>query len=170
MDTAYFENGKFQLIGSSLILDGQEAYLTEQDSPLQKGVPWRSNTKDARLYHDMVERSVWNRPLDILLELSLLELPAWTTPVEVSPLEWLSDGWVASPSQWKWSPRSLPIQEAEFEQWLIMELLDGKSDPSNNEVLFHLLTDPELQSIITGEFPFSSNKCLSILAQFYSCG
>jgi|GEM_PF-4746479 len=170
VDTAYFENGKFQLIGSSLMLDGQEAYLTEQSSPLQKGVPWRANTKDARLYLDMVERSVWNRPLDILLELTLLQLPTWSTPAEASPLEWLSDGWVTSPSQWKWSPRSVPIQESPFEQWLIMELLDGNSDPANNEVLFHLLTDPELQSIITGEFPFSSNKCISTLAQFYSCG
>jgi hypothetical protein len=170
MDAARFETGRFHLLGSSLTLDGQDAYLDQLSSPLQRGAPWRSDTMEANLYLDMAERSVWNRPLDILLDLSLLELPKWSSPSDPSPLEWLSDAWLSSPSQWKWSVRSLPINEASFEQWLIMELLDGKPDPSNNDVLFHLLTDPELQSVITGEFPFSSNKCISTLAQFYSCG
>ena len=41
---------------------------------------------------------------------------------------------------------------------------------SNNEVLFRLIDDPNIQSILTGDYPFQSTKCIPELAQFYSCG
>ena len=156
--------------GQSIECSWSEAYLEGVQRPLQREQPWMSQGIESKLYVYSTERSIWNQPLDILQELSIVQLPQWVNVNTNSPLDWVSTEWLSSNQTWATQVTGLPISEGPIETWLLMEILSGHADPSNNEVLFHLIDDPNMQSILTGDYPFHSTKCIPEFAQFYSCG
>ena len=170
VDAATYYKGVFSWMDSSLNIAGQNAYLDGVERPLQNEKPWMSEGIESTLYAFANERSIWNQPLKILLDLSVVELPSWVNMGADSPLGWVSTEWLSSDQSWATQVNGLPITEGPIETWLLLEILAGHADPSNNEVLFRLIDDPNIQSILTGDYPFQSTKCIPELAQFYSCG
>lgn len=170
VDAATYHRGVFSWMDNPVTVQGQHAYLDGIPRSLQHDKPWMSQGIESKLFAYSIERSIWNQPLNILQELSIVQLPAWVNFSVGSPLNWVSKDWLSSNQTWATEVNGLPIAEGPVETWLLLSMLSGQGDPSNNEVLFRLIDDPNMQSILTGDYPFHSTKCIPEFAQFYSCG
>ena len=170
VDAATYYQGVLSWMDNPLKVRGQQAYIDGIQRPLQHEKPWASQGVESKLYAYATESSIWNQPITILQDLSIIQLPLWVNIRSQSPLDWVSTDWLSSNQTWATDVNGLPISEGAVETWLLLHILSGRDDPSNNEVLFHLIDDPNMQSILTGDYPFHSTKCIPEFAQFYSCG
>ena len=170
VDAAHFEQGRLSWIDGSFSSRGQRLYLEDLERSLQNEQPWMADGNETTMFEFVSERSVWNNPIDLLEQLGIVEFSEWSNPEDVSPMPWVSSAWLETHQPWAMNPTGVPITEGELETWFIQQILAGKSDPSSNEVLFMLINEPDIQSVLTGDYPFHSTKCIPELAQFHSCG
>ncbi len=170
IDKARSDRYGVHLEGRPFTIKSQQVWLEGVPTPLQQEYPWMKDTLEAQIYASVQQKSIWNRPLALMESIGMLSAPNWTSNGSTSPLEWVATEWLSTNNPLQIPIDAVPVDEDPLETWLLHRLLGGKSDPSNSEVLFQLIEDPELQSILTGDFPFQSNKCISGLAQFYVCG
>ncbi len=172
VDAASFSPDGLHLDGTPVVIGEQQAFLERDGQRLQFDAPWKAGGVESHLFESVADSSIWNRPVDMLLEMGVVSVPSWESNRIVSPLEWVSEGWVGVERQasWKLDVQAIPLKEDRLETWLLLRLLNGQTDPSNGEMLYSILPEDDIWSVLTGDFPFESNKCIPELAQFYLCG
>ncbi len=172
-DAASFSSEGLHLEGTPVAIGEQQAILHDDGQVLQFDAPWKSGGVESQLFESVGDSSIWNRPVDMLFEMGIVSAPSWVSNLNESPLKWVSERWVDTGQEgdaWKLGVQSVPLNEDRVEAWILLKLLNGQADPSNAEILYTLFPHDGMWSVITGDFPFESNKCIPELAQFYLCG
>ena len=147
-DSARWINEQLYLGGVTASWSGKQTFLDTLDRAVQTEYPWQSNTFEAELFSMVAESSFWNRPLELLWSMGVIDTMDWKLPQSESPLPWVDQSWLSDGNILNMSVAALPIKESALEELLMSTLLSGHPDPSIEEILSILLVDEDVGFLV----------------------
>ena len=167
-DAVSFQQG--QLVYENLGLSFSDGLVWDHQERkyLQSEQFWQSKGMEADLFQWLSEPSIWNDPLRILFAIGYLEEEkGWSSIAQDSVFPWLNP--VIQEGQNLGMPGvdDFPFREDGLEQFLIENLLQGHTDPSNSAIIQFVIAQ-EMDEIPIF-FQKDINKCTASLAFFFQC-